>query len=173
VNGKGGATARSWLLALGLLLCCAPGSAFVVRPSPQDTYRALDLPAVNVAYRSSTLVGHPVVVAFLASYCLPCVAQIQYLQKLQTTHAKTDLRIVVVGFDLEGARTLEPFSQVYGLTFPVLVADERLRTGASVFGRIPALPATIVLGRDGVERATFAGLPEKKALEKVVQAALE
>jgi thiol-disulfide isomerase/thioredoxin len=142
-------------------------------PRYAQTLRSLELASVNVPYRSAELEGYPVVIAFMATYCLPCVAQVQQLKAFHEKYAARGLKVVSIGMDLDGAATLQPFAQVYELSYPLLVADEPLLAGKSVFGKIPALPATVVLGRDGAEVAAFGGVPKTDELVAVVETALK
>lgn len=161
-----GAGPRLLVAALATLaLACASTT-----PSIRAAQRlALDLPlAGGGRLDPRELEGRVVVVAFLASWCFPCLGQIPVLQALQDRHPDT-LRVVGVGMDLEGAQVLVPLIATLGVRFPVLVADPALRSGQSDFGLVRQLPSTFVLSPDGAKAAAFAGPATLEALEGLVR----
>lgn len=112
-------------------------------------------------------------VTFLATWCLPCIAQLPILEKAQKQYGERGFRIVAVGMDLEGAEVLEPFAREYALPFPLLVADQRIRDGQTAFGHISSLPSSVLFGRDGRLIAAFAGLPVPAQLDELIARALD
>ena len=67
---------------------------------------------------------------------------------------------------------LRPFADQLGLRFPVLLADDALRNGQTAFGRIPLLPTTLIIGRDGRVVSVYAGVAEQGTLEPLIDEAL-
>ncbi|MBS2029224.1 MAG: TlpA family protein disulfide reductase [Deltaproteobacteria bacterium] len=113
--------------------------------------------------------GHEQVVMFFATWCVPCLAEVNQLQKLA---ARQDgLEIVGVVMDLDAARTAAAFRHTTGVTYPLLIADDATRAGESVFGRIPELPTTVVIDKQGVVRSAYTGLVPDEDLDKLIRAA--
>ncbi len=110
-----------------------------------------------------------VLVKFLATWCMPCLAELASVQELQRAHGGRDFTVVAVGMDLEGALVLEPFAQQYQLTFPLLVADDRIRAGQSPFGRIAALPTTFLLNRQGQVVLAYQGPVAPDGLDALIE----
>jgi thiol-disulfide isomerase/thioredoxin len=134
---------------------------------------ALALPSVGPApFDWSALRGRVVLVHFFATWCFPCIGGIPLLQKLQDTYAPKGFRVVGVGMDLEGAQVLEPFVEQYRLSFPMLIADQRIRQGQSPFGVITSLPSMFLFGKDGRLITAFTGLPVAAEIEQLVSQAV-
>jgi thiol-disulfide isomerase/thioredoxin len=154
------------LLALALGGCVRAGDL----PLPgRDVYTALRLPNVGaVPVRQDSFAGKVVLVSFFATWCFPCLAELPTLKKLQAQHAEAGFTVVLVGLDLEGARVLQPFADEYQLPFPVLVADDSMRTGDTAFGQVKALPTQFLLDREGRVLLAYQGVADAADLEKVV-----
>src|SRR5689334_1754871 len=99
--------------------------------------------------------------------------ELPYLVRLQEQHAKAGFAVVAVGMDLDGEVVLGPFAREYGLPFPLVLADERIRRGDTPFGSITVLPTTFLLGRDGSVLAAFQGLARQPELSRAVAKAVE
>lgn len=163
-------------LACALLLGgagCRSTPDYVEAPG-QGFLRALALPAVGPApFRPEDLSDRVVLVSFFATWCFPCVAEIPTLQALQRDHGAQGFQVVAVGMDLEGYRVLAPFAAHFELNYPVLVADDFIRSGQSAFGRIGALPAAVILDRQGRAVAAWEGVAAHEDLEKAIRKELK
>ncbi|MBN1205056.1 MAG: TlpA family protein disulfide reductase [Myxococcaceae bacterium] len=159
-------------LWLGLAACKsapeaveAPGAGFL---------GALALPSVGpTRYEPAALSGRVVLVSFFATWCFPCVAELPTLEALQRDYGPQGFQVVAVGLDLEGAKVLGPFADYYGLRYPVLVADERIRSGQSAFGPIGALPTSIILDREGRAVEAWKGLAAHEDVARAIEKALK
>jgi len=162
------------ILALASGLCaCAHSPADAV---PRFETFAANLPrdsASPTPFQPERLRGRVVVVTFVASWCFPCLADLITLQKLQTDYGARGYSNVLVGMDLEGHRVLDPFVETYALTCPVVVSNERLRSGETPFGLIRELPTRLIFGRDGRFIDGYTGVVAYEQLEKVIKAALD
>ncbi|WP_224363034.1 TlpA family protein disulfide reductase [Hyalangium versicolor] len=143
----------------------APGNGFL---------GALALPAVGPQRQAATdLSGRVVLVNFLATWCFPCVAELPTLEALQRDFGPQGFQVVGVGMDLEGAQVLAPFAEHYELRFPVLVADERIRSGQSPFGTIGALPTSFILDRQGRVVGAWQGVAGHEAMSQAIEKTLK
>ena len=100
--------------------------------------------------------GHPVVVNFWATWCPPCRDEIPMLIEAYDAHRGDSLVILSVnGRDQErSTRDVERFLTDLHVDFPVLL-DVKGRTRRRY--RVRALPATVFIGADGIERAVNFG----------------
>lgn len=163
--------ARRVSLALAVFLLGCPHRAEL--PRFEQFSSALALPSVgSVPYDGSALRGRVVLIDFFATWCFPCVGEIPLLQRLQASYSKKGFTIVGIGMDLEGAQVLEPFASEYHLSFPVVVADDKMRQGQSAFGSISTLPSAFLFGRDGRLIAAFEGLPAPAEIDQLVSKAI-
>ena len=166
------------LLALVWVLGCA-GSSANVRPvgHPDASPYLAELSRLPVLgggwLDRSQLAGKVVVVQFLATWCFPCFATAPRLQELYDGYQQQGLAVVAVGMDLEGPQVLRPFADQLGLRFPVLVADDALRSGQTAFGKVGLLPTTLIIGRDGKVVSLYAGVAEQGTLEPLIADALK
>ncbi|HYI02201.1 TlpA disulfide reductase family protein [Hyalangium sp.] len=159
-------------LLLGLAACKsgpdaieAPGAGFL---------GALALPAVGPQRGAATeLTGRVVLVNFMATWCFPCVAEVPTLEALQRDYGPQGFQVVAVGMDLEGAKVLAPFADHYTLRYPVLLADERIISGQSVFGPIMALPTSFILDRQGRVVGAWQGMAGHEDLAKAIEKTLK
>ena len=137
--------------------------------------RALWLPAVGpTPWDPRALPGRVVLVSFFATWSFPALAQLPTLEALQKEHGPQGLRVVLVGLDLDGARTLAPFAEEYAsLGIPVLVSDAPMQQGQSAYGLIPALPATFLLDKEGRVAGAWQGMAGHQALSDAVHTLLE
>ncbi|MDC0706874.1 TlpA disulfide reductase family protein [Stigmatella sp. ncwal1] len=164
---------RAWVCALLLAGAACRSTPDAVEAPGEGFLGALRLPSVGpVPYRPRSLSGKVVLVSFFATWCFPCVAEVPTLQALQRDQGPEGFQVVAVGMDLEGARVLAPYAEHAALNYPMLLADEYLRAGRTAFGRIGALPMTVILDREGRAVAAWQGMSERGELEKTVKKAL-
>ncbi len=165
---------RTAALALGLwALGCAPSPESTL---PRFESYAAYLPrdsASAVPYEPERLGGRVVLVTFIASWCFPCLLDLATLEKLEREYGARGFSNVLVGVDLEGRKVLEPLAAGYSLRYPLVVADERLRSGGTPFGRVRELPARMLFARDGAVVAAYTGVAPYEALAKVIEQELE
>lgn len=160
------------VLSLMLLAGCAhtgtglPRRDAFVGTLPQDVVGA-------VPFDRAALSGNVVLVTFIATWCFPCLADLASLDNLERQFSTKGFKQVLVGLDLEGRRVLEPFAAEYSLKYPLLVGDDRLRSGATPFGHIRELPARVLFDRSGEVIAAYSGVVAPAELERKVREAVE
>ena len=124
--------------------------------------------AGTVPFEPWKLEGKVVLVTFLATWCFPCLTELVVINRLERDHGPQGFANILVGMDLEGRAVLDPFAEGYHLTMPLIVGDDRIRSGETVFGRIRELPSRILFGRSGALVVGFAGVSRYEDLERLV-----
>ncbi|HLL01355.1 MAG TPA: TlpA disulfide reductase family protein [Myxococcaceae bacterium] len=165
---------RALACAVLLSLAACRGTPDAVEAPGGGFLGALALPSVGPQrLNPADLTGQVVLVSFFATWCFPCLAEIPTLEALQRDYGPRGFRVVAVGMDLEGARVLGPFADHYALNYPVLLADERIIAGQSVFGPIRELPTTVILDREGRAVAAWHGVAGHEDVSRAVKKALK
>ena len=121
-----------------------------------------------IPFEPRKLEGRVVLVTFLATWCFPCLTELVVLNRLERDRGEQGFTNVLVGMDLEGRAVLDPFAEAYKLSAPLLIADDRIRSGESVFGRIRELPTRLLFGRSGKLVLGYSGVSKYEDLERVV-----
>jgi len=161
---------RTACAVLAVALCgCAHGATQRDALAAIDTGRFALRTDTGAMYALADHPGRVRVVQFFSSWCVPCLAELNQLQKL--VEREPDVTVVGVDFDLDAARTIGAFRATAKVTFPLLVADDATRKGEGVFGPIAVLPTTVVIDPAGVVRGAFTGLVSDASLERLIAAA--
>jgi peroxiredoxin len=163
---------RPDLRLLGALLCVAALAGCDERPAaaPLSESRA---PAVREGTRVgfqapqftlerldggvsalSEFRGKVVLLNFWATWCGPCRAEMPSLEALSHQFPSQDFVVVGISTDYEGSQIVQPFTDSFGLTFPILL-DPEMQVNDKF--EIRSLPTSIVLDRRGVIRHKFFG----------------
>jgi thiol-disulfide isomerase/thioredoxin len=160
------------VLLVGLAACKSTPDAI---EAPGDGFLgALALPSVGPQWAAAAnLSGRVVLVNFFATWCFPCIVELPILEALQRDYGPQGFQVVAVGMDLEGSKVLAPFAEHYALRYPVLVADERILSGQSVFGAIAALPTSFILDREGRVVAAWQGLAGHEEVAQAIEKTLK
>lgn len=156
-------------LMLGALAagCARPNEA--ARADFRTFMSALPRQSVGrVPFEPWKLEGKVVLVTFIATWCFPCLTELVVINRLERDHSEQGFANVLVGMDLEGRQVLEPFAEGYKLTVPLIIGDDRLRSGETVFGRIRELPSRVLFGRSGALVVGFSGVSKYEDLERLV-----
>jgi thiol-disulfide isomerase/thioredoxin len=116
--------------------------------------------------RSSDFKGKVVVLDFWATWCGPCRAEIPGFVALQKKYAPEGLVVVGASVDESGAATVEPFTQKFGMNYPVVLADKKME---QAFGGIEAIPTTFIIDRAGRVVKKHLGFADKDDFEQEIK----
>lgn len=158
-------------LALAAAVALA-GCAHVSPGPPPDYEGALAQLAPAGELAPAQMRGRVILVQFFATWCFPCLGAFPELEKVEERYADRGLTVVGVGMDLEGAQVLTPFALHERPPFPILIATDDIRSGQSAFGKIPEVPVSYLIGRDGKLLAAWPGLVGAQRLQSGIEEAL-
>ena len=154
-------------VVLAALAAVAIGCGPAARPRPLGPPIGLVLPATGGGEVDlAALRGRVAVVHVFASWSLAAQADVVQLDAL---YAKGATAVVGVGVDLDGAIVLPPWQRGSGVRYPIAIADDAVRAGASPLGRIDRVPVTLVLDRAGAVVRRHVGPLPRGALERWVR----
>ena len=126
------------------------GSSIAVgQPVPNIAGTALDGSTVDLA----SLRGHPVVINFWASWCVPCQQEMPLLAQKAQAHAGSGLQILGVLSD-DTAANGRAFEATYGATWPSVIDTGNAIKGAY---RVVGRPQSYFVDKDGVLRSIQIG----------------
>ena len=111
--------------------------------APGFTLTTLDGKKVSLAdYK-----GKPVLVNFWATWCGPCKLEMPWLEEFHKKYESKGLVVLgVVAADQAGKSTIESVVNKAGVTYPVLLPDDKVETA---YGGVNFLPESFYVGRDG------------------------
>ena len=113
-------------------------------------------------YTLSELKGNAVLVNLWATWCPPCRAEMPIIEKMYQEYK--DQGFIVLAMDMtyqDDPLNVVPFTQQYGLTFPILL-EETGDVGAAY--QLRSLPSSYFINRAGVIQEVVIGGPMSEAL---------
>jgi len=159
-------------IALGIGLSCALLAG--ASPAPVDNVRktapdfTLD-DAQGAAIRLSDYKGKVVLLDFWATWCHGCKTEIPWYMEFQNKYKDKGLAVIGVSMDDDGWKSVKPFVEEQKMNYVVVIGNEAL---AKLYA-VDALPVTLLIDRNGKIAASHAGMVEKDAFEKEIQALLQ
>ncbi|MCU0682582.1 MAG: TlpA family protein disulfide reductase [Polyangiaceae bacterium] len=155
-----------------LLLVALPKFALqrhpmVGKPAPDFSLDVIHNGDPGSKLQLTKLQGKPVLLAFWATWCGVCRAEIPTLNKVAERYK--DRGLVVVGVDTAEKPGLGgPFARRLGMVYPVVYDDNNVD---DLYG-VQALPTLVVVGRDGQVQSVRVGLVDESMLDALVSTAL-
>ena len=112
----------------------------------------------------SALRGHPVVLAFFASWCQPCEEELPVLQQIAADGGKR-VKVIGVNFRDLGSDSAAFVKRLH-VTFPAALDDPSAPVARS-YG-VCAIPQTVFIDANGVVRGRVYGVTSRKELQPAV-----
>ena len=100
-------------------------------------------------WTAADLEGHVVLLDFWATWCAPCRAEFPHLRRLKERFGEHGLVLVGVALDTTGRRRLRSFLLRHDLTWPQVHARRGFEGELAVRFGIEAVPATVLIDREG------------------------
>jgi peroxiredoxin len=113
--------------------------------------------------------GKVVLLDFWATWCIPCKAEIPWLEELHKKYEAEGLAVVGISMDREGWPVVRPFLEKKGVTYPILLGNPRV---AYLYGDVDALPVAFFVDREQRVAAIHPGAASRKQVESLVKALL-
>jgi thiol-disulfide isomerase/thioredoxin len=169
---------RRPLLLSGLLLpallmgfACGAGARFALprqderlRPDLSEPLRRLEGGSTSLAASR----GKVVLVNYFSTDCLPCLDEVPRLVRIHRELEGRGFSVVGIALDLQGALTVSLFQERYGISYLLLLASPATLRGEIPFGRLPALPTSVLLDREGAVAAFVIGVLDEERLRAAV-----
>jgi cytochrome c biogenesis protein CcmG/thiol:disulfide interchange protein DsbE len=134
-------------------------------PAPQRGFLAPDFELktpTGEVMRLSDLRGQAVLVNLWATWCPPCRAEMQTIEKVYQDYKDKGLTVLAVNMTYQDdPLAVVPFVQERGLTFPILL-DKTGEVGQLY--QLQSLPSSYFIRRDGVINEIVIGGPMAEAL---------
>ncbi len=109
--------------------------------------------------------GRGVVMNFWATWCAPCVREMPALDRLQAAVADDGIAVLTVSADRAGAKAVEEFYTVNGITHLPVLIDKRMKLIRRL--GVGGLPTTVLIDAGGRELARVTGVAEWDSPEVV------
>jgi cytochrome c biogenesis protein CcmG/thiol:disulfide interchange protein DsbE len=142
-----------------------PGDAKAAKVPDFALKRATDGKAVS----SDEFKGKVRLIDFWATWCPPCRREIPDFIALQKQYGAKGLVVIGIAMDKQGAPVVAPFVKENAMTYPVLLADDKI---SADYGNIMSYPTTFLVDRDGNVVKRYIGFTEKATFEKDLKALL-
>ncbi len=144
----------------------APGR-LVRHPAPRPLPEAGFLDAAGAAASLADFRGKGVVLNLWATWCAPCVAEMPALQRLARLVRQDGIMVLPLSSDRGGVPVVRAFYDRLALKDLGIWLDPRGAAARAWGAR--GLPTTLLIGRDGLERARLEGEADWGAAEVVAQ----
>jgi thiol-disulfide isomerase/thioredoxin len=102
--------------------------------------------------------GRVVVLNLWATWCAPCREEMPALDRLQAQLDPAEAVVVALSVDRAGAERVQRFVDEIGITRLTIVHDPKAQAARQL--KLPGLPATILVDREGREAGRLLGIAE-------------
>jgi peroxiredoxin len=118
-------------------------------PAPLFELAGLDGKEVSL----SDFRGKPVLINFWASWCIPCLNEMPFIEKTYRKQKGDGLAVLMLNVK-EPSDVVRKFAKDHGYTFTILMdRDGKINNSYQVFG----LPSSYFVDRDGIVRYSYMG----------------
>lgn len=107
-----------------------------------------------------------VILNFWATWCPPCRREIPALVGLQKQYQDKGLVVVGVALDEGGAAVVKPFVKKVGITYPIVIGDDKT---TAAYGGIGIVPTTFIIDKTGKIASQLQGGADRTEFEAKVK----
>ena len=134
-------------------------------PAPQAGFAAPDFTLKNpdgISYTLAELRGQAVLVNLWATWCPPCRAEMPAIEKMYQEYKGQGFIVLAVNMTYQDDPfAVVPFTQEYGLTFPILLEETGIVASSY---QLRSLPSSYFINRAGIITEVIIGGPMSEAL---------
>jgi thiol-disulfide isomerase/thioredoxin len=109
--------------------------------------------------------GKVVMLDFWATWCGPCRIEIPGFIEMQKRYASQGFTIIGISMD-DSASPVVDFYKQFQMNYPVAMGNDRL---GELYGGMPGLPTTFMIGRDGRIYAKHVGATDPQVFETEIK----
>ncbi|SVB01234.1 uncharacterized protein METZ01_LOCUS154088 [marine metagenome] len=185
----GASKQRTTLLILMLASIAAIVAFWLTQSSPTDNFTPSDLPPAaiqqlqwhsspksiaSITFKDQSgkeldlaaFLGTPVLLNLWATWCVPCLAEMPALDRLQANFPIDDLVVVALSIDRAGLSDIKPFWEDAKISSLKMYFDPTMSAG-QILG-VRGLPTTLLINKQGQELARLEG-PAEWADQEVIE----
>ena len=118
----------------------------------------------------SSFKGRVVLLDFWATWCTGCKKEIPWYVEFQDKYKKEGLSAIGVSLDDDGWKSVKPFLQEHRINYPIVIGDWDTMGKSFSFN---AMPATLLIDRDGKVAELHVGMVDKAAFEADIRTLLK
>jgi thiol-disulfide isomerase/thioredoxin len=111
--------------------------------------------------------GKPVLVNFWATWCAPCRLEMPWFEEFHQKYGGQGLVILGVAADEAGKKTIGDSAHKLGVTYPILLADDKV---TEAYGGVDYLPESFYVGKDGKVMMQTAGMTDGQGGKDEIEA---
>jgi peroxiredoxin len=110
--------------------------------------------------------GKVIILDFWATWCIPCRTEIPGFVELQRQYGAQGLQIIGVSVD-DPVEKLKPYVAELKMNYPVLLGRDHNEV-LDAFGRLPSVPTSVVIARDGSICTKHVGIAPMAVFEREI-----
>lgn len=127
-------------------------------PVPPPAFTWQD--AAGRSHRLAEYAGQGVILNLWASWCLPCISELPALNAAEPAYARAKIAVLPLASDRGGAKVVEAYFKQHGIAHLRVLLDPEGRAEQALHVR--GIPTTLLIDRQGRERARFEGAADWK-----------
>ena len=146
----------------------------VYPPAPSAIMQADVKNLDDTIYKLQDKKGKVLLVNLWATWCGPCIAEMPHLIEMQEKYKDKNFEIIGLNTDDEPKEKIETFAAKQKLNYPLGWADSALMNEFVKLSKLPGIPQSILINREGQLTGVFAGggpkviNQMKETVEKIV-----
>jgi thiol-disulfide isomerase/thioredoxin len=142
------------LAAAGLAVAEAPIGTAEPKPLPPLAFQTLD----GKEAMMDAFAGKVVVLNLWATWCAPCREEMPSLDRLQARFADQDVVVLALSVDRAGSERVREFLDEVGVQHLHVYRDPKAAATRAL--KVPGLPATLLVDRQGREAGRVLGIAQ-------------